>query len=156
MTEIKRTREEAKRASNDKILELVWNNSYKCLFENTNCFEVQGDNLKIYKFPFTPPAPEFKKGTFGVFSAISNSGKPYEVIERLEKIENGRYYTKYGSHDNFTPIYQNDPILERAFDSLNVEYVRNKLDPQNEKTLKARAEINKDHYLSQAKKELSK
>lgn len=104
---------------------------------------------------------KFKKGTIG----IDHSGflcfyikyvPSVHVVQRIRDNNNNGYVT-----ENFTPIIQNDPVLERAY-MLSIKDMHRGMGCEAcviEETCRHNEEVHcieelKAHFLSQAKKEL--
>lgn len=155
-----KTREDAIALADKEMLGLI-KEGY-----TVNRYHIEKDRVVFYRdsiensWTFTPPKPEFKRGTFGKFFddfGMFNYGK-------LDMIENGVYYSDcHSSAPNFTPIYQNDPALERAFELACIEIDHKEkiakcelcsyndiCDFSKEECIK----FSKEYFLSQAKKEL--
>lgn len=63
---------------------------------------------------FAPPKPEFEKGTLGNFSNDDSSSVVHREFSRMcDTLYEDHTGTRW---DNFTPIYQADPIEKRAFE----------------------------------------
>lgn len=115
---------------------------------------------------FTPPKPEFEKGTFGLdddgwIGLYHSTGNRYiKMAYRTRDLEDA---SSLHNTSNFTPIYQTDPIEERAFElacnlagSLPCRNCPLRLKECKGGDFSDCANDLKAHFLSKAKEELSK
>ena len=167
MSEIKRTSdslENAKKLAIELQRHYQRNGHFVGILSNASdgsCFEmVDGNGQRDTVFvQFTPPAPEFEKGTLGRFTG---SDLLDGIIGELSRCDPCGYVAKGVNtyYKVFTPIYQNDPVQTKAFE-LACERLTTL--PQFNSTgqaIVAGSKYDKDrtkaHFLSQAKKELEK
>lgn len=139
------SKEQAREKAVSKVLSVI-DKAYVTIDEKKDKFVVKynADSVK-HDFPFTPPAPEFEKGTFGKFWDTDPDCPIYGYLTEITD-QNYRYRRGAQGWKHFKPFYINDPIIERAFElACDLSSHCNNISNDEQKA----------HFLSQAKKELN-